>query len=353
MQTIRDHMTTRFAKGGRDAAPRRRPLAPAFAALAAVFLLMFAMACASQVSEGDATLPSEMETQTIPDTEFALYIYFHSETPLLVPRERFLPTDADAPEGAPEWVSLSKAALVASSLDAFAGTLGFPTGEEARAASDLYAHLPADEPLLTELDENAIHLIRGDTLWTARALEGFQEDSLTTLKEARPQGWSLLTNLPASEDAPPLAAGVMSMNGDLVRSVAARLGVESGGLDTAFGIVQVETVAFGVYGDLPAELPATGMDAAFFDESGIGLTMVSGVNYPGVAVAFLVRSIAGQLGMETIELGETNDNARHLRIDEAHLIIKNKGSLVYATLAGTQERAETLMLSAMEERGDE
>lgn len=341
----------RRERGGRKTR-RPRPLALAAAPLIAVLLLL-ASACASQVSEGDATLPSEMETQTIPDTEFSLYIYFSSETPLIVPRERFLPTDAAAPEGAPERVSLSKAALVASSLDAFAGTLGFPTSEEAQAARSLYAHLPADEPVLTELDEteNAIHLIRGDSLWTAQALEGFREDSLTTLKEARPEGWSLLTNLPSSEDAPPLAAGVMSMDGDLIRGVAARLGVESDGLDTAFGIVQVETVAFGVYGDLPEELPATGMDAAFFDETGIGLTMVSGVNYPGVAVAFLVRSIAGQLGMETIELGETNDNARHLQIDEAHLIIKNKGSLVYATLAGSQTRAETLMLNAMEERG--
>lgn len=346
---IRRH--TRIAEGGRPALRRRRsPLALAAAALTALVLL--ATACASQVSEGGATLPPEMETQTIPDVEFSLYLYFHSETPLSVPRGRFLPTDAVPPEGAPERVALTKAALAASSLDAFAGSLGFPTNEEAQAAYGLYGHLPPDDPTLTELDANEVHLIRGDPLWTGKALEGFREESIVTLKEARPQGWSLLTNLPASEDAPPLAAGVMSMNGGLVQSIAARVGVESDGLDTAFGIVQVETVAFGVYGELPEEMPETGMDAAFFAERDIGLIMVSGVNYPGVAVAFLVRSIAGQLGMETIELGDTNDNARYLQIDEAHLIIKNSGSLVYATLAGTQERAETLMLNAVTERGD-
>ena len=349
MRRIRRH--TRTAEGGRIALRRGR-LASAAALIALVPLVLLAMACASQVSEGAATLPPDMETQTIPDVEFSLYLYFRSETPLSVSRERFLPTDAVPPEGAPERVALTKASLAASSFDAFAGSLGFPTNEEAQAAGGLYAHLPPDDPTLTELDGNEVHLIRGDPPWTAAALEGFREESLVTLKEARPQGWSLLTNLPASEDAPPLAAGVMSMNGGLVQNIAARIGVESDGLDTAFGIVRVETVAFGVYGDLPEEMPETGMDAAFFDESDIGLIMVSGVNYPGVAVAFLVRSIAGQLGMETIELGDTNDNARYLRIDEAHLIIKNDGSLVYATLAGSQERAESLMLNAITERGD-
>ena len=336
----------RFGEGG-----RLRRLAACVAALLALALL--GVACGSDVEEGDATLPADMEMQTLPDTEFALYLYFHSETPLSVARERFLPSDIAMPDDAPERIPLSKVALVVSSFDDFAGTLGFPTDEDARDAYDIYSRRPAEEPLLTELDENAVHLIRGDSLWTAGALEGFRDESLVTLKEAHPQGWSLLTNLPASEDTPPLAAGVMSMNGGLVQSVAARIGVESDGLDTAFGIVQVETVAFGVYGDLPEEMPATGMDAAFFDETGLGVVMVSGANYPGVAVAFLVRSIAGQLGMDTIALGETGDNARHMQVDEAHLIIKNKGSLVYATLAGTQERAESLMLSAMAERGDD
>ena len=344
---------TTAAEGGRPALRRRR-FASAAAALALAALALLAMACgAAQVAEGDATLPSEMETQPIPDAEFALYLYFHSETPLNVARERFLPSDAPVPDGAPERVPLSKVSLVVSSLDEFAGTLGFPTDEDAQTAYDLYQRRPAEDPMLTELDENAVHLIRGDSLWAAGALEGFRDESLVTLEEAHPLGWSLLTNLPASEDSPPLAAGVMSMNGGLVQSVAARIGIESGGLDTAFGIVQVQTVAFGVYGDLPEETPPTGMDAAFFDETGLGVVMVSAAAYPGVAVAFLVRSIAGQLGMETIRLGETSDNARHLQVDEAHLIIKNKGSLVYATLAGTQERAESLMLNAMEERGDD
>lgn len=333
----------RIAEGGRVA----------FAAVALAALALLAMACgAAQVAEGDATLPAEMETQTIPNAEFALYLYFHSETTLNVARENFLPSDAALPDDAPERIPLSKVSLVVSSFDDFAGTLGFPTDEDAQSAYDLYQRRPAEEPILTELDENAVHLIRGDSLWASGALDGFRDESLVTLAEAHPQGWSLLTNLPASEDSPPLAAGVMSMNGDLVQRIAERIGVESGGLDTAFGIVQVNTVAFGVYGDLPEEMPATGMDAAFFDETGLGVVMVSGASYPGVAVAFLIRSIAGQLDMDTIRLGETNDNARHLQVDEAHLIIKNKGSLVYATLAGTQERAESLMLNAMEERED-
>ena len=60
-----------------------------------------------------------------------------------------------------------------------------------------------------------------------------------------------------------------------------------------------------------------------------------------------MRSIAGKIGMDTIDLDNTN--ARHLALEDGHLIIKNKGSLIYATVAGTRTRAEELMLRALAE----
>ena len=55
--------------------------------------------------------------------------------------------------------------------------------------------------------------------------------------------------------------------------------------------------------------------------------------------------------METMPLGISN--ARYKQVDDAHLIIKNRGSLIYTTLAATRDRAEALMLRMMEDAAAE
>ena len=61
-----------------------------------------------------------------------------------------------------------------------------------------------------------------------------------------------------------------------------------------------------------------------------------------------MSTIAGRLGMETIDLGSTN--ARYLATEHAHVVLKNKGSLIYAALADDRHDAEQLMLRALAER---
>ena len=55
--------------------------------------------------------------------------------------------------------------------------------------------------------------------------------------------------------------------------------------------------------------------------------------------------VAGRTEMEIIDLGNTN--ARYRLIEDLHLVIKNKGSAMYAALAGTRENAERLIMSAL------
>ena len=78
------------------------------------------------------------------------------------------------------------------------------------------------------------------------------------------------------------------------------------------------------------------------------MVIVGETSYPGFALSFLLKTIAGRIGMETIDLGSAN--ARYLETEHAHVILKNKGSLIYAALSGDRLQAEKLTLRALEDR---
>ena len=63
------------------------------------------------------------------------------------------------------------------------------------------------------------------------------------------------------------------------------------------------------------------------------------------AHTFILSIASGRAGLELIELGDTN--ARYRTIDDLHMVVKNRGSLVYAALAGSRSAAEDLILSAI------
>ena len=70
-------------------------------------------------------------------------------------------------------------------------------------------------------------------------------------------------------------------------------------------MVRVDNVAFGIYSKLPESIPEE-IEVDLLDSLDTGVVLVGGAGYAGVAVAFLVRSIAGKIGMDTIALDNTN-----------------------------------------------
>ena len=249
--------------------------------------------------------------------------------------------------GGDDQVSITTVSMVATSLQQFGGILGFATSSDAALAGNLLAQRPVDDPPTTsQVATSSVRIIRGDAEWTTDLSDQYGSAELVSLKERNPQVWNMLTNLPVSEDEPPIAAGFISTDGDIIQEIADNAGIHVTGLDTAFGIVRVDNVAFGIYSDLPESIPEE-IGVEMLDSLDTGVVLVGGAGYAGVAVAFLVRSIAGKVGMETIDLDNTN--ARYLELEDGHLILRNKGSLIYATVAGTRDRAEELMLRALAE----
>ena len=317
--------------------------------LAILSFILLGVACSSEVDEGGGTLPVGIQDDLVPDVEYDLYLYFNPDAPVFVDYQRFLGTDQEEllTLGGDDKVSLTSVSMVATSLEQFGGILGFATSSEAALVGSLLAQKPVEDPPTTsKAATSTVQIIRGDTEWTEALSTQLESVELVSLKERSPQAWNMLTNLPVSEDEPPIAAGFISTDGNLIQEIADSAGIEVPGLDTAFGIVKVDNVAFGIYSKLPESIPEE-IDVDLLDSLDTGVVLVGGAGYAGVAVAFLVRSIAGKIGMDTIDLDNTN--ARYLELEDGHLIIRNKGSLIYATVAGTRARAEELMLRALAE----
>lgn len=311
--------------------------------------ILLGVACSSEVDEGGGTLPAGIHDDLVPDIEYDLYLYFNPDTPVAVDYKRFLGVDQEEvlTLGDDDEVSLTSVSMVATSLDQFGGILGFATSSDAALAASLLAQKPVEDPPTTsQAATSTVRIIRGDTEWTEALSAQLDSAELVSLRERSPQAWNMLTNLPISEEEPPIAAGFISTDGNLIQEIADSAGIAVPGLDTAFGIVRVNNVAFGIYSKLPESIPEE-IDVELLDSLDTGVVLVGGAGYAGVAVAFLVRSIAGKIGMDTISL--ENTNARYLELDDGHLIIKNKGSLIYATVAGTRPRAEELLLRALAE----
>ena len=310
-------------------------------------LVASGVACSSDVKPGRATLPEGMDTQLVPNVDFPMYMYFRPGEPVNVAVARFLPDDApNLTLGTPRSVPVSKASFILVSPEQFAGTLEFATEADAQTAFALYRHLTADGLTLTLIDGNAIHVIRGASEWKSAVLFSYFAQTRAPLKEVNQRAWNLVTNLPISEDDPPVAAGIMPINTELLQWLARTAGISVEGLEAAYSMVRAEAVAFAVYSNVPEHIPPQ-IDVELLRDSSTGVVLVSNTSYPGIAVAFLVRSIAGRLGMQTIDIGNTN--ARYLKLEDGHLILKNKGSRIYATLSATRLHAEDLMLRALVE----
>ena len=127
--------------------------------------------------------------------------------------------------------------------------------------------------------------------------------------------------------------------------MASAEGIRLFGLENVFGFVDVDRVAFGLYADAPSTVPEV-LDKEFLLEADASVFFVSNSGRGGFVVSFLLGTVGGRAGLETIELGDTE--AHYRTLDDLHLVVKNRGSLVFAALAGTRAGAESLMLKFVE-----
>ena len=323
-----------------------------FTLVIAVIALLSA-ACASDVSEGQGTLPANTQTNPLPNVDFAGYLYFNPSTSSTVDIRRFLPSGgADVlPANASESAEVSSATILTSAEGDIAGSLEFVSAESAQRVHGLYGQYPAEDAIWSKVDSSTLHVVRGNSTWATSVREKLgasasDTSTVITIEEKVPESWALMTNLPASGDAPPIAAGLISPDDKLIEDIEINVGLDLSDLDLAFGNIGTQRLAYAIYGDVPIDITKE-IDFRFLTLHDVGMVAVGQTSYPSFALSFLVSTIAGRLGMETIDLGNTN--ARYLETEHAHVVLKNKGSLIYAALADDRHDSEQLMLRALAE----
>ena len=325
--------------------------------LIAAALAALAVACSSQAGVGRGTLPSEMANDPVPDADFVGYLYFQPPAPVNVDIRRFLPSggkDALKPAAgidvletaAAETALISGATILVHTGQDFAGTLEFVNSEDAENIYGLYGEYHGEDPLWARLDaeSNRLDVVRGGSEWAKDVRARMEAGLVIPISQKNPDEWALLTNLPVSENDPPLAAGLISPNDDLIQEIERSVGVELSSLDTAFGNIGVHKLAFAFYGDALTAIDDE-IDLQFLNTHDVGIVMVSQTDYPGFALSFILSAVGNRLGMEVFKLGD--DNVRYRNVEDVHLLIKNKGGLIYATLSGARPHAEELMLRAL------
>ncbi len=330
----------------------RRRASPGYGfALIIAAIAMLSAACASEVSEGQGTLPAGTQTNLLPNVDFVGYLYFNPSTSSAVDIRRFLPSSGSDALSADISGSaeVSSATILTSTEGNISASLEFVSVEDARRVHDLYDQYPDEASIWTKLDSSTVQVVRGSSTWAESVREKLDTSTPDTstrisIGEKSPESWALMTNLPVSENDFPIAAGLISPDDKLIEDIESNVGVDLSNLDIAFGNIGAQKLAFAIYGDVPIDITQE-IDFRFLTLHDVGMVIVSKTDYPGFALSFLVSAIAGRIGMETIALGSTN--ARYLETEHARLILKNKGSLIYAALADNRLQAEQLMLRAL------
>ena len=304
-----------------------------------------AVGCSSSRVVGNASLPEGIETAQIPNVEIAGYLYVNADSSISLPINGVVIGSDGRSEAVLTRLDLDKASIViGSSVDSFGGTFDFQTHRQAEEALRAFQVNPEDEESWAEVSSNRLSMAHGADSWAQSIRNAFELDSLILLAEHESLRWDILTNLPENPPSRPIAAGIIRLDEGFPVALTDRIDFDLGRMDTAFGLVRVDTVGFGLYVDSPIEVSDRfGLD--FLDDAGYGVLMVSRSSYSGFVVAFMLGVVAGQIGMETIDIGNTN--ARYSTFEGIHLILKNKGNLVFAALAADRQIAEALILSAV------
>ena len=330
----------------------RRTLRRSGFALAVAAIALLGVACASEVSEAEGTLPADTETNLLPDVDFVGYLYFNPSTSSAVDIGRFLPSGGSdvLPADTSESAEVSSATILTSSEGDISASIQFVSVEDAERVHDLYGEYPEEAGIWSKLDSSTVEVVRGSSEWAEIVRDKLDTTTDTstriTMDEKSPESWALMTNLPVSEGEPPIAAGLIYPDDELIEDIETNVGVDLSDLDIAFGNVGAQKLAFAIYGDVPIDI-AQEIDFRFLTLHDVGMVIVAQTGYPGFALSFLVKTVSGRIGMETIELGSAN--ARYMETEHAHVVLKNKGSLIYAALADERRDAERLMLRALDE----
>ena len=313
-------------------------------------LALLSLACSGTYEHGEALLPEGMAQAVVPDVSVASYLYINPDGPMMLPLDSFGPTGTEFNPGARPDSMLRASGVtlfVGKSPDGFGGIFDFDNSTGAANALITFRLGVNPERSWGDSDRGRLRVAVGDPGWVQNVEDVFGLTSYVSLERHPSLPWDLVTNLPAEPPSRPVAAGIANVDEGLAGALYDSLDLDLTDIDTAFALLRVDLVGFAIYtDDEPLVLPER-LDRRALEENAYGVLMVSRSDFSGVMVAFMLGVVSDRAELETIPIANTN--ARYGTIDGLHMLLKNRGNLVFAALSADRQNAIDLILSAIDE----
>ncbi len=286
----------------------------------------------------------------VPDIAIASYVYVNPGGPLELTLDSFGPSGTEFTPGAQSGATMRASGVtlfVGRSPEGFGGIFDFYEAED--AVNGLVAFRLGTNPQRSWADGNSrrLRVAAGEPEWVQSVGTASSLSSHVSLARHPTLPWDLVTNLPARPPSRPVAAGIARVEDGLAAAVYNSVDLDLTDIDTSFALLRVDLVGFAIYtDDEPLALPER-LDRRALEENAYGVLMVSRSDYSGVMVAFMLGVVSDRAVLETVPIANTN--ARYGTIDGLHLLLKNRGNLVFAALSADRQNAIDLILSAIDE----
>jgi len=319
----------------------KRVLMP-FIGLFAVLVLV--PACQT-IESGAPALPAGFLDAGIPDVELSVYAYMNPGYKFTVPTTVLV----DGIEITDKVTVTKVIAAAPTNLESIGARVDFQNALIAflllQVVEQQVATSSVTVPWLYR-DGPSIALVKGDTPWAMQMQQAFTSNATVRLQDTYPGTWEVMRLLPKSPPAPVVIAGFVRNVSGVIEGLFNTQSISIPGLSSALGLARVENVAFAVYANDLDDLSANIMDMNW-QETHMGVIAVAKAGYPGPIINVLLKVVASRALLEDITIGEEKAHYRNLD-NNAHLILKNFGGVLYFVFSPTREGAEQLMQAVID-----
>ncbi len=304
--------------------------------------------CSGGPAPGNPSLPPGFKDAPLPDLDLNAYAFVAKDTPVQL-HEKLLTGEPAAPStpGALTMPSLdvnvlSLSGVAGTSVDSFGATANLTDQREVALARDL---LGRQKELWTLAFGNSISIVKGADAWAQSLKDAYTNNRQTTIETKYPEVWELVRLLPESPPSKPIAAGFVRTEGLDLEALGAKAHVSVGNIKQALNTMKAKDMAFAVYAEDKFTIIPKTVDAAFFKDAKLGTVFVTKSSYPGLIFGLAVNTFGGGAGLEKVTIGDTD--ARYMKVQDIHLYLVNRGSVLIGAASPGKDYAEKLLLSAI------
>ena len=162
-----------------------------------------------------------------------------------------------------------------------------------------------------------------------------------------PDEWKLIGMLPETPSGKVLGAGFGRMDEEFLQGMDAELHELAGDARQLIETARIKSAAFALYSeDTLSRLPE--FDEDFLVNMGLSGLAITKAGYPSFIISFMFSRAASGAGLEKVDI-EGGDAYYKAFQEDLRLMLKNKGSIFFVTLAADRDSAQKLMESVLQD----